>query len=119
MESLNKVTPIVRNCGPYFDLYFVSQIFAAERKICSIESMLQTSSPQCPPQSTGMSHQRNVCYRQAASLLLCTHLSLLEVLQSRGPNFISAHELKLLFGVWEHCADQPVFALRILLIVLN
>ena len=44
----------------------------------------------------------------------------------KDPNFIDgqqaksiAHELKLSHGVWEHCADPPMFALRILLMVLN
>ena len=38
-----------------------------------------------------------------------------------GPNYTDvqraksvAHELKLLCGVWEHCADPPMFALRVL-----
>ena len=28
-------------------------------------------------------------------------------------------ELKLSCGVWDHCADPPMFALRILLMVLD
>ena len=32
---------------------------------------------------------------------------------------IDAPELKLLCGVWEHCADTPMFALRSLNMVLH
>ena len=45
---------------------------------------------------------------------------------SMGPNFIGRQRAKqstkwrkLSCGMWEHCADPPMFALRILLMVLN
>lgn len=40
--------------------------------------VLQISSPSFPPQSSGMSYQRNYCCVQSINLLLCTHLSLSE-----------------------------------------
>lgn len=64
--------------------------------------------------------------------LICTVVMFLGVKEkdgeSLGPNLIDrqqvtikvcAYELKLSRGVWEHCADPPVFALRILLTAIK